>query len=67
MMIVMAVMLGEEVLTGLRQLVVVLVQAFGDAATAGHVTTERLHVIAAGLMPRGDLRLHLAQMCLALG
>jgi hypothetical protein len=63
----MMVMLRQQVLAGLRQLVVVLVQALEGAARAGHVGAERLHVTTAGLLPLGHPGLHLTQVLLALG
>ncbi|HUI24719.1 MAG TPA: hypothetical protein VL403_01445 [Candidatus Kryptonia bacterium] len=65
MVAVMAMMLRQEILAGLRQLVAVLVYALEDGARAGGVSAVRLHVRPACLLPSGDVGLHPVQVLLA--
>lgn len=65
-MMVVPVMLREQILTGLGQLTLMFMQALADAPwTRARITTERLHVVAARLLPRGHLGLHVVQVLLA--
>jgi hypothetical protein len=67
-MVTPAPMLGELILTRLRQLVLALAQAPDDAVVAGgHMTAEGLHVGLARLLPGGPLGGHLDQVLLASG
>ena len=66
-MVTMAVVLGRQILTRLRQLTLMFAQALADAPGAGdHITAERLHVAPTRLLPGGYLGLHLIQLSLAL-
>jgi hypothetical protein len=66
MMVMMTVVLGQQILTRLRQLSLMFAQALADAPGAGgNITAERLHVAPTRLLPGGDLGLHLIQVLLA--
>jgi hypothetical protein len=66
MMVMMAMMLCEQILTGLRQLTLMFAQALADApGTGASITAERLRVAPTSLLPRGDLGLHRIQLLLA--
>jgi hypothetical protein len=58
-------MLGELILTGLRELGMVFAQAPTDIARPSSVTTELLHVVPARFLPRRNLGLHRRQAFLA--